>query len=183
MNHLLYLIGIPGAGKTSLLRAVLAGLEGVPDEGPPAHVRYPGGVMIGRERDGFGGTDALPLNVQPVVIQWLQHLDVPAVVAEGDRLANERFFRAVSAQGWRLSVVYLDVPTWIAAERRCRRGSNQDPAWIRGRESKVALLADRWSDPKWWLDGMQPLEQLAGRLREHPAIVTLWEPQGARVTP
>lgn len=171
---LFYLIGQPGAGKTTLLREVLAGLSGRQERQPFAHIVYDGGgVQLGAERAGFGGTDALALNVQPLVTTWLAQTAAPAIVAEGDRLANERFFQAARSLGWDLTVAWLATPDSIAEARRAARGSTQQAAWVNGRRTKVARLAQHWTPLEWILDGGLPVEMLAERIRQHPAIALL----------
>jgi len=170
MPELLYLIGFPGAGKTTLLSKCLEGIPSTTVLDPFAHVVYPGGAQLGKVRGTFSGTDALSLSVQPKVVKWLSHRPYENIVAEGDRLANERFFQSVQEYGYHLTVVYLDIPPWTAAERRAERGSNQNPAWVRGRQTKVAGLASRYVRPVWWLDGCLPAKKLAETLCQHPVI-------------
>lgn len=173
MKHFLYLIGIPGSGKTTLLRACLAGLPCRVERAPFAHTIYDRGVQLGCEREAFGGTDALAMNVQPLVEAWLRQAPYEAIVAEGDRLANDRFFNAVEAAGWPLTVAWLATPEEHAAQRRRARGSAQNESWLRGRITKVNRLAGRWATPLWMLDGALPLDLLVAQLSAHPAIVHL----------
>lgn len=173
-SALLYLMGVPGAGKTTLLKAVLEDLPcsiykpGKSDP-TPAHTIYPGGIQLGYSEGLFGGTDRLPMNVQPGMLDWLQACPYIRVVAEGDRLCNPSFFAAVIALGWRLSVVYLNTPLDIAMQRREHRGTRQNRSWVAGRITKIGRLSS-WVDAGWTLDGAQSVDQLAGRLRQHPII-------------
>jgi len=172
-RHLLYLICQPGSGKTTLATALFADLPQVqrPAFHPyPPFIEYPGGAQIGVMRSGFGGTDVLPLNCQPNVIAWMQQTGWFHLFAEGDRLANDKFFKACKAAGIGLSVIHLDCPDELAQERRERRGSNQDTAWVKGRASKVRRLAEAWSEDSWRLPAELPLEDLVERLRQHPVI-------------
>lgn len=166
MATLYYVIGIPGAGKTSLLNAALAGVPYQAVDDYPARRVYPGGVLLGRERGVFSGTDSYPYNVQPVVLEWLVSCGLQRVLGEGDRLANDRFFRGVVAAGWNLSVIYLNTPPALAAERRKQRGSNQNLAWVKGRITKVHSLAARYAS--WELDGSLSLLDLAKAFRTTP---------------
>ncbi len=170
MKQLLYLIGQPGSGKTTLLQAALAGLDCFLAPRPFAHIVYAHGVQIGAMRDTFGGTDALPLNVQPVVTDWLKTCPYDTILAEGDRLANARFFEAVRAMGWVLTVAYLWTPDDMAAWRRQQRGSAQNPAWVKGRITKVRRLAYTYATADWTLDGGLPTDALACQLQTHPVL-------------
>lgn len=167
VNNFLYLIGIPGAGKTSLIKATLSGLKPTVLTKPFAHLQYVNAIQLGANRDEFSGTDALPLNVQPIVLQWLIDNRPENVLAEGDRLGNASFFNALYALGYRLDVCLLDTSSPLAAQRRRQRGSRQNATWIKGRETKVAALAPYVTMK---LDGQLPTNDLARQLRAHPVI-------------
>jgi predicted nucleotide kinase in modified base biosynthesis len=165
---------VPGSGKTTLLNAALADLQHTiykPSKGEatPAFTAYPGGAQIGYQEGLFGGTDRLPMNIQPRVLDWLQDAPYTRLCAEGDRLCNGAFFSAVIQLGWRLSVVWLHTPLDVAMQRRAARGTRQNRSWVAGRITKIGRLQS-WVDAGWILDGALPLEQLADRLRTHPII-------------
>ena len=170
MRHLFYLVGIPGVGKTTVFRKALADIPAEQHTRPFGWIAYPGGAQLGVDRGVFSGTDALSMNVQPRVLEWLNRCDLPCVVAEGDRLANGQFFDAVVAQGWLLTVGLLELDPAIAATRRDMRGSSQNPSWLRGRHTKVANLTRYYVSAEWRLNARQPVELLATRLKKHPAF-------------
>lgn len=169
-RRLMYLIGQPGSGKTTLLRATLADVPCEQLDKPFALLRYPGGYEVGGIRAGFGGSDVLSLNVQPAVLRWLRALPPCAVLVEGDRLANDKFFVEALLAGYDLSVVWLRCPDPVAQARRDARGSHQDATWLAGRKSKVERLGEAWASSNWILDATLPINTLARTLRAHPAI-------------
>lgn len=133
----------------------------------------PAGFELGWPRRGFGGTDSLAMNAQPKVLAWLDAV-APlglAIVGEGDRLANEKFFLQLAAWDLPLTVVALECPAPLLAERRAKRGSDQNPAWLKGRETKVARLTERWASHR--LDATLPISELAAQLRRFQEISTL----------
>ena len=155
-TRLVYLIGEPGAGKTTLLNQALGGLQRIPQQRPIPHelltrpVGCSSGVVIGahlgRSRESFGGTDALSMSIQPQAQAWIAGHPWPLVVAEGDRLANSRFFDICATVGIEVQVVLLATPPAVAAQRRAARTPwrAQNERWIRGRITKTARLADAY---------------------------------------
>lgn len=176
--NLVYLIGVPGSGKSSVMAAASARFNRVPAE---AGVRFDylledsgvvAGVELGVRRASFSGTDAYALNVMPRAVAALPSLlaSVPVVLAEGDRLASPRF---LDVAGPDLRLVHIDVPEDVAAARRAARGSNQSPSWLAGRRTKVGRLADRYAGHPGFvrLDGTAPVSDLAAAV----AAVAGWE--------
>jgi hypothetical protein len=147
---LVYLIGEPGIGKTTLMKAITAQLGGpVVEQNKPVHhlVYARNTIQLGRDRPDFGGTDALPMNVQPQVVEFLRSKPAHLILGEGDRLTNRKFFMEVG-RFLDLRVVWLvDMNgSGIAERRRAARahavGKVQDEQWVRSRITKVRGLAD-----------------------------------------
>lgn len=150
--ELLYIIGVPGAGKSTFVREVTAGCEVRPgDIGSVGVVGYAHdgqilAVEIGRHREAFSGTDALSMSVLPRALDALDAMrdsgpEWHQVFAEGDRLATLKFFIGARDRGWSVVILHLKVSDQTAAFRRAERGSTQNEGWLRGRTTKVANLA------------------------------------------
>lgn len=168
-----YIVGVPGAGKSRLMAEVLKGLDPMVEAGPVPHVVWyrgnePEVVTIEKLRSSFPGTDSLGMAIMPAALAWLQRKPHPLVMAEGDRLASSKLFSAVEAAGAEVILVWLDTPHEVAAARRKARGSDQSPTWLRGRETKVANLIS--TRPHFRLDGTMAPESLAVSLRAHLAL-------------
>jgi hypothetical protein len=167
--RLVYVVGVPGAGKTTLVRATIqaAGLGRWLVRVPFAHEvlhRHTGtivGAHLGRDRQRFGGTDTLSMSVAPLALRWLAGRPYPMVVGEGDRLASAMWFAAVQAEGVNLALVHLDTPAALAEVRRAARGSRQSRAWVAGRVTKTHRLAGQAA---LRLDGTAPLAENAAAL-------------------
>jgi len=169
-RSLLYLIGVPGAGKSTLAQALFAGLPAVQRPGEVSFVEYPGGVQLGALKAGKRGTDSLHLCAQPAVLAWMEACPYPYVFAEGDRLAYGGFFQRCVQAGYDVTVSALVCPGDVADARRNERGHNQTPVWVKGRTTKFERLRQTWADPAWELDATLPLAALVERLRQHPVI-------------
>jgi ABC-type cobalamin/Fe3+-siderophores transport system ATPase subunit len=145
-DWLVYVIGYPGCGKTTAMQKAI-GMDNVLEQDtllqkkPFAHTVYPSGIVeLGRQRDTYGGTDSLALNVQPAVVKWLRDIDAPVVVGEGDRLANYKFFNSVALMGRSLAIVHIKCGELTARKRAWERGSRFNESWLKGRISKVDSL-------------------------------------------
>lgn len=168
-----YVVGVPGAGKTTLTTRVRErfGVVSEPTQ-PLKHTLVgPGDVAyaeMGHCRAPFGGTDSLPMNVQPKAVAWIRSKPYDVVLAEGDRLANLGFLNAAAESG-ELRVAWLDVPDELAYERRARRASEhgltlQSQPWVRGRATKTARLVAQL--PVHRIDATAPADAQADRLAE-----------------
>jgi thymidylate kinase len=171
-----YIIGEPGAGKSTLVRALTDSHRPEWRRKPFAHAVYfdEGGrtaaVQIGGDHDQFPGTDRLSMSVQPRAIEWVLSAPAPAVFAEGDRLATAGFLAALEAVCDEWWLILLATPFDVARERRAGRGSDQNETWLRGRQTKVQRLAAAHPERLVALDGRRTPEELADRLRELPAF-------------
>lgn len=171
MRHLIYIIGEPGSGKSTLMATLLHG-QGTEQSKPFAFIQYPGGIELGARREKFSGTDALPMNVQPTVVEWMKDQpDETILIGEGDRLANDGFFLAAKEMGYDLMLYHLWVPPNIGEARRQARGSNQNKSWIGGRITKVKNLVKKWKPET--LDGRKSAEELVLRMKRNPIIERL----------
>lgn len=154
MKHLVYLVGPPGVGKSSVMAALTQHCERVPRSGPLAHdILYRPqpvpesarvvGVELGRRRAAYSGTDALGMAVQPHAVEWIGRATCPLVLGEGARLGNVGFLSAARLAGYALYLVHLSADGRTLADRRLQRGSHQSPVWIRGAETRARRIMER----------------------------------------
>lgn len=147
-RRLLYIIGVPGVGKSTILAEALRDTPIIGHFGKPIpHVAYSSGGQLGVLRDKFSGTDGMSMSIQPKVLSFLAGCSWDAAVAEGDRLANGKFFEDVIEQGWRLEIIVVKAPWSVVEARRRERDGGfgaQDPRWLLSRETKIRRLTARW---------------------------------------
>lgn len=143
---LVYIFGEPGVGKSTLMRTLLNGLPAHPSDKPVPHIWYGDGLAmeLGARRESFSGTDAMAMSIQRKAEAYLHEQPARLVLAEGDRLANDLFFRQVQSAGYRLWLVHLWGEPGLVSVRRFRRGSQQNDRWVAGRRTKAYRLAGRW---------------------------------------
>ena len=170
-----YLVGGPGSGKTTIMRTILAKM---PETGrydkPVKHSVHVYNetitVSLGWERAPFGGTDTLGFSaiipIENVLLPTLAAAQISTLFGEGDRLANDRFFRAAQRYG-DLLLFYVDVDAELSAQRRADRAAKnnlpiQSESWTAGRFTKVQRLVDRWNVTR--LDGAQSPSILADQI-------------------
>lgn len=153
-----YLLGDPGVGKSTAMRWIRfhLGVQARQVDKPFAHQLWmKDGVVeaveFGAIRPPFPGTDTLSMSVIEKAIPYTEALAMKRVPiwAEGDRLANNRFFEAVRAAGYTLQLFYLTAPAEIVADRRETRAKThglkiQDGVWVQSRSTKARALAEAW---------------------------------------
>lgn len=168
---LLYIIGEPGAGKTTVVKSLTRRLPNSKRTVPYIAWTHYSKLLcqLGYDRGTFGGTDALGMACQKYVLAWLLDDPYKYVLAEGDRLANRKFFDALIEMGVELQIVLIQVPPEELERRREERnrkiGKAQDERWLKTRATKVANLAP---DADLVLDGTRSTRELAQELGRTP---------------
>ncbi|WAB09180.1 adenylate kinase [Gordonia phage LittleMunchkin] len=152
MKRLVYLIGQPGSGKTTLMSRITNNAARVHTPHPVPRdllVNPTSGsvfaVELGRQRPGgFSGTDALASTAINAAEPWLRtQIETDLVLAEGARLANVRFLKAAEESGYRVLLVLLDhddAEAWRES-RSAEIGKHQNASWVKGRLTASRNLA------------------------------------------
>lgn len=175
-NHLLYIAGAPGAGKSTLARELTRGWDReLMAHALVPHVRlsHPSngrlvGLELGVPRTAFSGTDALSMSIGPRALGFIREARVPFALGEGSRLATRPFMGGAVAAGVRVLFVSLSAPQELLDERWRARGSKQNPSWRKGAATRAARMAE-WAQAT---DGVRLLELSASQsLEEQTASV------------
>lgn len=155
MRRLLYLIGQPGAGKSTAVRQLCEQLQPVVTRKPLLHTSWyapgepwPLAWSYGsyEYEAAFPGTDRLGLGAQPRAVQLLDAAPASLCIAEGDRLANRGFFDSARKLDYTVTVVWLATPDELCDERRAARDNAPATSWVAGRRTKHHRLGTELAD-------------------------------------
>lgn len=150
---ILWIVGEPGVGKTTLSRRLILSIGGEPlsERASPKFTFYERMAAAGWWRgDKFDGADTLAISqIKPalaVTSAMLRLGDTPLVLLDGDKLSSGKAVEFLRGEcpAVRLVCVALDAKPETAAARRAQRGTKQDPTWVAGRRTKAANFAARF---------------------------------------
>ncbi len=148
MKRLIAIVGIPGTGKTTIMREFMSDRDWVEDKPIDLLDSHVSGDLrvLGKYEDGqtFAGTDRLSMAVVPKAIEFLLSCSEGTVIFEGDRLSSIKLLNAAKDDGWDLKVLHVFVSDEERERRYKERGSNQDEKFINGRKTKVKNIVEEF---------------------------------------
>ncbi len=160
----LWVLGEPGIGKTTMVRALFG-------DAPLRFVESPKWTLAGDrialaghyKGTTFDGGDTVPYNAAEAAQEyWRDELSsFQLTILDGDRFSHEGSKSLFEAHALGLAVL-LEAPLEVAAGRRKSRGSNQSESWISGRRTKSRRFFDSFHANRGLkLDGTLPTKDLA----------------------
>lgn len=166
----LFVVGEPGAGKTTLVRRLLE----------PGHRPLVAGkvkwtvsdnvVAAGTYLGGqFDGADTVPYDgARPCLEMWRDAglARRCLTIMDGDRFSNASVLAWFAQHTPPSRLVCLYLATSDAARRRAARGTNQNPTWVKGRATKARNFYDSFPGEKFHLDSSSPPDDLAVKVRK-----------------
>src|SRR6056300_681857 len=120
MAKLIGIVGIPGTGKTTLMREWIAMREWQKD----TSIKLLDSMISGdvrlfgkyEEGDTFAGTDKLSMAVQPVAVEYLENPTHDVNIFEGDRLTSVKFFKEAE-KNHDVHIIVLNVSDTVREQR------------------------------------------------------------------
>jgi len=173
-RKVLWIVGEPGVGKTTVARKLLE-LYGEKswEKSLPKWTGFGSEVATAGWWRGetFDGSDTLPISQIKYSMQyWADELKhIKLAVLDGDKLANKGAVRVAVEQNAQLFAVNI-IGEQQAAERRLARGSKQDETWIKGRRTKSSnfyrfLPEYGWQCLKYQFHADTPADQMAKSIK------------------
>ncbi len=150
-TKLIGIVGMPGTGKTTLMREWIAKREwelDTPIKLLNSMINNESSIrLFGKyeEGDTFAGTDKLSMAVQPVAIEYLKIPTHDINIFEGDRLTSVKFFQEAERLGYDVHIIILSVSDAVREQRYKDRGSEQSQKFIDGRRTKIKNIINNFS--------------------------------------
>jgi len=150
-----FYIGVPGTGKTTLVRGILEEFRKVEEDEMVADgvVKYhkfakQKVLVLGIYDDStFAGTDRLAKSVGPKFREWLvsngEKYEGWSLILEGERLMNDKTLPSLFEQE-SMKLVCLKVSEAELERRRAARNNTQNEKWLKGMKTRVANVCDNY---------------------------------------
>lgn len=146
MDTVLWVVGAPGVGKTTAVRALLVPFERTIIKSPKWTLAGPIAAAGHYTGETFDGADTVPYNgAADCLAAWKNLLRKKAklTVFDGDRFSNKaslEFFQNLHTKPL-IVCAYIKASGDTLQKRRDARGSNQNATWLKGRATKAERFA------------------------------------------
>lgn len=151
MKHLTIVIGQSASGKTTFVKKMFLKDEELTLETEPIkHTTIEGGDMpsiclLGDYTCGKRclGTDTLSMSILPKLIDFIKGAkdDFGHFIVEGDRIANEKFFRFAASLSVPVTLYVFSCTLQESINRRVKTGSNPSETFVKTTITKTSRMA------------------------------------------
>lgn len=164
--------GEPATGKSTLVQHIMKNFSNgqFHKAGALTYTHYPLSdiIVLGYYEIGnpFGGTDRLPMNVQPQAEIFIRSINNEMfkntlVIFEGDRLFNGSFLEFLNKENDRN--IFITLRSSKTAERHALR-DNQNETWLKGRKTKIENIAKKFKVVERYSDEIGDIARIAAEL-------------------
>jgi broad-specificity NMP kinase len=146
MRRCIAIGGVPGTGKTTLMRKFLGDVYLISAQLRKlvqGHILNEV-IVLGDYSDTsktFAGTDTFSMAVQPEAETFFTENKLN-VVYEGDRIFNGSMLKHIQKEDYELLVLIIEADEKLLKERYAARGSDQSEKFINGRRTKYQNIKD-----------------------------------------
>lgn len=148
MKTAVVIIGVPGTGKSTLMRQIMGELDILTGETDGKFFKE--GLVIGHTFGGvivfgdyqnpdevFPGLDRASMAIMPEFKQFIEKKQPQKILLEGDRLGSLSTIEFLLKEGYDLMIMILEADPSIVEERYKKRGSNQTDTFLNAKHTKV----------------------------------------------
>jgi hypothetical protein len=148
---ILFVLGAPGVGKTTVARQLLC-FDALPVQftEPPAPKWSRCGSIVAAgyyKGDTFDGADTIPYSGAKAALEyWASHYrdEVALTILDGARFSTAPSLARIRELAPRHAIVGVHLTADAAVDARRRaRGSDQDPAWLKGATTRARNFAEQ----------------------------------------
>jgi len=145
---IVFVVGAPGVGKTTLLEGLLDGFDTFMHPAPKWTLSPPF-ALVGHYGQTFGGGDTLGYTQGSEAVDYMfnalkPNRDYQYFFLDGDRMSSQAILEQVEKAGIRPYCLLLTATDQALKQRCSQRGSNQNPVWAKGRKTKAHNFAAKF---------------------------------------
>ena len=145
-----FVVGAPGVGKTTLLEGLLDVFNTYEIEKPKWTISDPFALVGHYQKKTFGGGDTLGYTqggeaVDYMLHELIQKPELKYLFLDGDRMSTKSILKQVREAGIKPFCWFMTATDKALADRCSNRGSSQNPTWAKGRKTKAQNFASLFS--------------------------------------